>query len=106
MTVMDLKNLKILVSYKYVEKGYMCMSEVQFEIMIEGDSEGYVTFECPFCESEFKLRADEFQDENNTFTELYCPYCGLTDKVNTFYTKDVVAQVEALATNYMYEQIQ
>lgn len=22
---------------------------------IQGDSEGYVTFECPFCGSEFKL---------------------------------------------------
>ena len=81
------------------------MSEILFEIKIQGDCEGYVTFECPFCESEFKLRADEFQDDENTFTELYCPYCGLTDKINTFYTKDVIDQAEAIATNYMFEEI-
>lgn len=81
------------------------MSDVTFEIMIEGDSEGYVTFECPFCESEFKLNASEFQDEDNVFSELFCPYCGLTDKVNTFYSKDVIEQVEAIAYNYMMEQL-
>ena len=50
------------------------MSDGTFEISIEGDSEGYVTFECPFCESEFKLNASEFQDEDNVFSELFCPY--------------------------------
>ncbi|MDY3207274.1 hypothetical protein [Clostridium baratii] len=81
------------------------MSDVTFEISIEGDSEGYVTFECPFCESEFKLNASEFQNEDNIFTELFCPYCGLTDKVNTFYSKEVVEQAEAIAYNYMIEQV-
>ena len=81
------------------------MSDVKFEISIEGDSEGYVTFECPFCESEFKLNASEFQDEDNVFADLFCPYCGLTDKVNTFYSKEVVEQAEAIAYNYMMEQI-
>ena len=81
------------------------MSDVTFEINIEGDSEGYVTFECPFCESEFKLNASEFQDEDNVFTELFCPYCGLIDKVNAFYSKEVVEQAEAIAYNYMIEQV-
>ena len=81
------------------------MSDVKFEISIEGDSEGYVTFECPFCESEFKLNADEFQDEDNVFLELYCPYCGLIDKVNTFYSKEVIEQAEAIAYNYMMEEV-
>lgn len=81
------------------------MSEVNFEIRIEGDSEGYVTFECPFCESEFKLNASEFQDEDNVITELFCPYCGLTDEVNTFYSKEVIEQAEAIAYNYMVEEV-
>ncbi|MBB6629985.1 hypothetical protein [Clostridium algidicarnis] len=59
------------------------MGEVNFDITIEGDSERYVAFECPFCESEFKLNASEFQDQDNVIAELFCPYCGLTDKVNT-----------------------
>lgn len=81
------------------------MSDGTFEISIEGDSEGYVTFECPFCESEFKLNASEFQDEDNVFSELFCPYCGLTDKVNTFYSKEVIEQAKAIAYNHMMEQI-
>ena len=81
------------------------MGDKTFEIKIEGDSEGDVTFECPFCESEFKLNASEFQDENNVFTELYCPYCGLTDDINTFYSKEVIEQAEAIAYNYMINEV-
>ena len=79
------------------------MSDVKFEISIEGDSEGYVTFECPFCESEFKLNADEFQDEDNVFSELFCPYCGLIDKVNKFYSKEVIEQAEAIVVLQLYK---
>jgi transcription elongation factor Elf1 len=81
------------------------MSDINFDIRIEGDSEGYVTFECPFCESEFKLNASEFQDEDNVITELFCPYCGLTDGINTFYSKEVIEQAETIAYNYMVEQV-
>lgn len=81
------------------------MSDGTFEISIEGDSEGYVTFECPFCESEFKLNASEFQDEDNVFSDLFCPYCGLTDKVNTFYSKEAIEQAKTIAYNHMMEQI-
>lgn len=81
------------------------MSDINFEIKIEGDSEGYVTFECPFCESEFKLNASEFQDEDNVITELFCPYCGLTNNIDTFYSREVIEQVENIAYNYMVEQV-
>ncbi|MDU2663755.1 MAG: hypothetical protein E6638_11195 [Clostridium perfringens] len=81
------------------------MSDVNFEIKIDGDSEGYVTFECPFCESEFKLNASEFQNDDSIFTELFCPYCGLTDSINKFYSKEVIEQAKAIAYNSMMEQI-
>ena len=51
---------------------------VEFSFTIQGDSEGYVTFLCPFCGSEFKLRADEYQNDDKPFEDLFCPYCGLT----------------------------
>ena len=38
------------------------MSTENFTISIQGDSEGYVTFECPYCNSEFKLQAGESLD--------------------------------------------
>lgn len=53
------------------------MAEINFEIKVEGDSDGYVSFECPYCGSDFKLKADEFQTDNPVYSEMYCPYCGL-----------------------------
>lgn len=81
------------------------MSEVSLSFTIQGDDEGYVTFSCPYCHSDFKLQAGEFQDENEPFSELFCPYCGLTKEPDSFYSDDVMEQVEALATNYMIEQL-
>ena len=72
---------------------------------IEGDSEGFVTFECPFCGSEFKLQAGEYQDENKPLEDLFCPYCGLTREKTAFYSKDVLEQAQALAENYMIEEL-
>lgn len=48
---------------------------MELTIKIQGDSEGYVTFECPFCGSEFKLQAGEYQDDEHPFEDLFCPYC-------------------------------
>lgn len=77
--------------------------EKVFNIEIQGDSEGYVTFECPFCGSEFKLRADEYQDDENPFEDLYCPYCGLSKNKNDFFTKELYDQIKALMHNYAVE---
>lgn len=81
------------------------MSDVTMTFTIMGDSEGFVTFKCPFCKSEFKLAAGEFQNEENPFNELFCPYCGLIDKANSFYSQEVIEHVQNLAKNYMIEQI-
>ncbi|MDY7989878.1 hypothetical protein UY286_04830 [Paenibacillus polymyxa] len=81
------------------------MSQVTFSFTIQGDSEGFVTLECPFCESEFKVSADEFQSEEIPVQDLFCPYCGLTTDKDEFYSKETVEHINALATNYMYEEI-
>lgn len=81
------------------------MSDVSFSFTIQGDSEGYVTFECPFCGAEFKLQAGEYQDENVPVEELFCPYCGLTREQHSFLSKDVIEQARALAENYLIEQL-
>ena len=51
------------------------MSTENFTITIQGDSEGYVTFECPYCDSEFKLQAGEYENDDEPFEDLFCPYC-------------------------------
>lgn len=80
------------------------MSET-FSFKIQGDSEGYVTFECPFCGSEFKLQAGEYQNDEEPIEELFCPYCGLTKEKNEFLSSDVIEKAQAIAYNYMVEEI-
>lgn len=74
-------------------------------VTIQGDSEGYVTFECPFCGSEFKLKAGEYQDEELPLEELFCPYCGLTRNKNDFLSHEVIEQAQAMAYNYTIEEL-
>lgn len=81
------------------------MSETSISFSIQGDSEGYVTFECPFCGSEFKLQAGEYQDENAPLEDLFCPYCGLTRDKNAFLSHEVIEKAQALAENYLVEQL-
>lgn len=81
------------------------MNTINFKIKIQGDIEGFVTFECPFCESEFKLNASECQDDENTYIEFFCPYCGLIHDRTYFYNKEIIEYVNAIATNHMIEQI-
>lgn len=81
------------------------MSIENFTITIQGDSEGYVTFECPYCDSEFKLQAEEYQNDDGPFEELFCPYCGLEKEKSEFLSSDVVEQVQAMAYNYMVEEL-
>lgn len=81
------------------------MNDDTFTVKIQGDSEGYVSFECPYCGSEFKLQADEFQNEEDPFDELFCPYCGLAKSISSFYTKEVIEQAEAVAYNHMVEEL-
>ena len=66
------------------------MSEISFDITMEGDREGYVTFECPFCGSSFGLRADEVKNDEGTLDKIYCPYCGLNSDSDEFLPQEVI----------------
>ena len=81
------------------------MEDISFSLTIEGDSEGYITFECPFCGDEFKLQASEYQDENFSFEDLFCPYCGLTKEKNDFLSHEIIEQAKILVENYLMEQL-
>lgn len=81
------------------------MSDVTFSFTIQGDSEGYVTLECPFCGSEFKVQAGEFQSDDNPVIELFCPYCGLTSGGSNFYSKETMEKAQSLVMNYAIEQL-
>lgn len=72
---------------------------------IQGDSEGYITFECPFCGSEFKLQAGEYQNEDIPVKELFCPYCGLTAEKDSLLSEDIRQKIYDLMENYVIEQL-
>lgn len=81
------------------------MSNIEFKINIESDSDGFISFECPFCKSVFSLNASELNLEQEELFELFCPYCGLNNELCNFYTKEVITQIENIATNYVCEEI-
>lgn len=81
------------------------MSDTTISFEIQGDSEGYVTFKCPYCDSEFKLQAGEYQNDEEPFEDLFCPYCGLTHEKNNFLSQEVVNHIQALVQNYLVEML-
>ena len=58
------------------------------DIEILGDDEGDIILVCPYCKSEFKVSAYDLQ-ERGIYNELFCPYCGLTKEIKTFYTREI-----------------
>lgn len=76
-----------------------------FTIEFEADSDGYFTYECPFCEEQFKLFASEVQDGDFELEELFCPYCGLVDDASKFYSKEVLAYIQNLAEESMIDAL-
>lgn len=79
------------------------MSEETFSIRVPTDEDGYVTFQCPFCSSLFKLMVEEF--ERDSVWDFYCPCCGLKDGSASFLPDKIHEQSEIIAMNYMRELI-
>ena len=81
------------------------MEEIRFEMTIQPDSEGYATFECPYCESQFKLSVDECQNEEDIYEDFCCPYCGLIGNRNKFYTREAIEEMQNRIYNLMTQVI-
>jgi uncharacterized Zn-finger protein len=73
------------------------MSDQTIRFNIPGDHEGFVAFECPYCNLLFKLSISEVQAED--VFELFCPYCGLQHQPSNFLTTEVKEQAMRLAAN-------
>ena len=81
------------------------MTNEKLKLVIQSDDDGYVSYECPFCQSVFGLNVAEVQCDDPIYNEMYCPYCGLSDKPSNFYTKEAIKQIQNLAMNYVNEEI-
>jgi hypothetical protein len=74
------------------------MSDIKKKIEIPSDSDGFITLECPYCSSRFKLTVDFL--EERSIIDLFCPCCGLKhDPVNFLMRGDVLEQVDIVAHN-------
>lgn len=76
---------------------------MEYEISLPSDEDGYTTLQCPYCREKFKIRNDEFQEQN--YSNICCPICGLTNSVSKFYTKDVYDKAMEIAENEVYKMI-
>ncbi|WP_010530038.1 hypothetical protein [Lentibacillus jeotgali] len=73
------------------------------KISIPTDSEGYYSLECPYCKERFKALGGDIDGEDTL--ELFCPSCGLVEDSNSFVPQEVIEHAEALAMNYMKQQL-
>jgi len=74
------------------------MANVSFQITVPSDNDGFITFQCPFCDERFKLTTEDFQRED--ILEIFCPYCGLRHQHSNFLRDEVIEQAKIIASNY------
>ena len=82
-------------------KGEVIMGDIQMEISIPADSDGYVLLQCNFCGEYFKLTPNDCEDEG--ILEVHCPSCGLSDE--NFITEDVLELAIAMTKNIAMDMI-
>lgn len=63
--------------------------DIEFSFTLPSDDEGYIEYECPFCEEVFRLDKNFFQGERES-DELFCPLCNMKSNVQNFYTTECV----------------
>ncbi len=79
------------------------MSDGMF-IKIKGDSDGYMKFNCPFCDRDFKLSISEVKKFEGV--DLYCPYCGLHKENKAFHSHETIDAAKKMAEQYAAHAIQ
>jgi len=72
----------------------------RLSITLYADRDGFISYECPYCGSSFKLNASDISDASYPLEELFCPYCGLTDTPNRFLSSIAVEAIENLVYNH------
>lgn len=64
--------------------------EIEISVELPQDADGFFSCQCPHCGDRFKLRADEFQEEDPR--ELACAICGMMASADEFKLTDEVRQ--------------
>ena len=81
---------------------------IEFSFTLPSDNEGFIEYECPFCEEIFRLNKNFFQGEQKN-DELFCPLCGMKSNAQNFYTTECVEYMSQmqiyLAESYLDKQL-
>jgi hypothetical protein len=75
------------------------------EITFYGDEDGYINMECPFCESDFKMLIDDLENDEINTEVIFCPYCGLKEERNNFFSKEQEVVMQSHLENIAIEMI-
>lgn len=72
------------------------MSKTIGKATLEADENGLITLQCDRCESRFKVDCSYLNDELED-KEICCPVCGISEKLNTFWPKEVIEEAKKMA---------
>lgn len=79
--------------------------EIEISVELPQDADGFFSCQCPHCGDRFKLRADEFQEEDPR--ELACAICGMMAPADEFkFTDEVRRAAIAKAKNVVADHVE
>lgn len=78
--------------------------EIKISVELPQDADGFFSCQCPHCGDRFKLRADEFHEEDPL--ELACAICGMMASSDEFkFTDEVREAAIAKAKNSVVDLV-
>jgi hypothetical protein len=72
--------------------------EIEIQMPLPLDSDGFLRRECPTCEREFKWLYSEESDAAPEDGGYYCPYCGVQAPTDAWWTKSQLDFATGIAT--------
>lgn len=74
---------------------------LNLEINVPTDNEGFVLLKCPKCKNLFKLKPSDYQSDS--VFSIYCPSCGLIS--DNYITEDILELALKKINNYMNDYL-
>ena len=77
--------------------------KINESIKVPSDNDDFYEYECVHCEKIFRLNKFFFNTTDKDV--LYCPYCGLREDIDRFYTTKFIEHKNAIAENYVAREL-
>ncbi len=72
-------------------------------IQLPVDSDGFVEYKCPSCNRIFRLKTNEFSDENGE--TLMCAYCGISSNVSKYMPEYMIKYIQECEAQYIQSKL-